>query len=180
MNDSNDDNKNDAGGKKTITMNRPSLGQGTVRQDMGRGRSKAVVVETRKRRISRPGDEEKVVAPAPAATPVAATPAAPAAAAPAAPASALKLIAPAPYVLVLGARLAALQGAPWPCQVTYDLITEHCSSVAPGTPLPCGPPWSSTPARIWGSTMTRRSSLRSVRGGGSREFSYNISKLSHA
>lgn len=88
MNDSNDDNKNDAGGKKTITMNRPSLGQGTVRQDMGRGRSKAVVVETRKRRISRPGDEEKVVAPAPAATPAAATPAAPAAAAPAAPASA--------------------------------------------------------------------------------------------
>jgi translation initiation factor IF-2 len=80
MNDSNDDNKNDAGGKKTITLNRPSLGQGTVRQDMGRGRSKAVVVETRKRRISRPGDEEKVVAPAPAATPAAPVAAAPASA----------------------------------------------------------------------------------------------------
>lgn len=62
MNDSTDDNNNDAGGKKTITLNRPGLGQGTVRQDIGRGRSKAVVVETRKRRISRP-EEDK---PAPA------------------------------------------------------------------------------------------------------------------
>lgn len=58
MNDSNDDNKNDASGKKTLTLKGAGVGQGTVRQDMGRGRSKSVVVETRKRRISRP-DEDK-------------------------------------------------------------------------------------------------------------------------
>mmetsp|Transcript_21719 Transcript_21719/g.28558 ORF Transcript_21719/g.28558 Transcript_21719/m.28558 type:complete len:858 (-) Transcript_21719:134-2707(-) len=58
MNDSKDDNKNDAGGKKTLTLKGAGVGQGTVRQDMGRGRSKSVVVETRKRRISRP-DEDK-------------------------------------------------------------------------------------------------------------------------
>lgn len=88
MNDSKDDNKNDAGGKKTLTLKGAGVGQGTVRQDMGRGRSKSVVVETRKRRISRP-DEDKaaptislkprkeVQKPAPAKAPVAEKEAAP-------------------------------------------------------------------------------------------------------
>ena len=88
MNDSKDDNKNDAGGKKTLTLKGAGVGQGTVRQDMGRGRSKAVVVETRKRRISRP-DEDKAAStislkprkevkkPAPAAAPAAEKDAAP-------------------------------------------------------------------------------------------------------
>lgn len=64
MNDSKDDNNNDASGKKTLTLKGAGVGSGTVRQDMGRGRSKSVVVETRKRRISRP-DEDKA---APAVT----------------------------------------------------------------------------------------------------------------
>jgi translation initiation factor IF-2 len=82
MNDSKDDNKNDASGKKTLTLKGAGVGSGTVRQDIGRGRSKSVVVETRKRRISRP-DEDKatpavtlaprkeVPTPAPAKAPVA-------------------------------------------------------------------------------------------------------------
>ncbi|MEP2980053.1 MAG: translation initiation factor IF-2 [Lentilitoribacter sp.] len=82
MNDSKDDNKNDASGKKTLTLKGAGVGSGTVRQDIGRGRSKSVVVETRKRRISRP-DEDKaapavtlkprkeVQAPAPVKAPVA-------------------------------------------------------------------------------------------------------------
>lgn len=82
MNDSKDDNKNDASGKKTLTLKGAGVGSGTVRQDIGRGRSKSVVVETRKRRISRP-DEDKatpavtlaprkeVPTPAPAKEPVA-------------------------------------------------------------------------------------------------------------
>ncbi len=44
--------------KKTLTLKPSGVNQGTVRQDMGRGRSKAVVVETRKRRPHRPEDEK--------------------------------------------------------------------------------------------------------------------------
>jgi translation initiation factor IF-2 len=64
MTDSNDDKT--AMGKKTLTLRPTGVSQGTVRQDMGRGRTKAVVVETRKRRPMRPEDE-KPIAPAPAA-----------------------------------------------------------------------------------------------------------------
>ena len=50
------DNKDDKtlGVKKTLTLKPSGVSQGTVRQDMGRGRTKAVVVETRKRRPIRP------------------------------------------------------------------------------------------------------------------------------
>jgi translation initiation factor IF-2 len=65
MTDNNDDKTISVSGKKTLTLKPSGLSQGTVRQDMGRGRTKAVVVETRKRRINRPEDE-KVLAPAPA------------------------------------------------------------------------------------------------------------------
>lgn len=61
MNDSTDDKTNDTAGKKTLTIKSSGLGQGTVRQDIGRGRSKSVVVETRKRRISRPEEEKPAV-----------------------------------------------------------------------------------------------------------------------
>ncbi|MEN3150254.1 translation initiation factor IF-2 [Neorhizobium sp. IRAMC:178] len=66
------DNKDDKtlGVKKTLTLKPSGMSQGTVRQDMGRGRTKAVVVETVKRRPTRPLDEKPaitpVVAPAPA------------------------------------------------------------------------------------------------------------------
>ena len=60
------DNKDDKtlGVKKTLTLKPTGVSQGTVRQDMGRGRTKAVVVETVKRRPTRPLDEKPVFAPA--------------------------------------------------------------------------------------------------------------------
>ena len=60
MTDNNDD-KTFGGVKKTLTLKPSGVSQGTVRQDMGRGRTKAVVVETRKRRPHRPEDEKPVV-----------------------------------------------------------------------------------------------------------------------
>ncbi|OJH54998.1 hypothetical protein ATN81_10195, partial [Agrobacterium pusense] len=78
MTDNNDDKTLNAPAKKTLTLKPGGMNQGTVRQDMGRGRTNAVVVETRKRRPLRPEDEKQVhsaAAPAP-------KPAAPAAAAP--------------------------------------------------------------------------------------------------
>ncbi len=77
MTDNNDDKTLNAQPKKTLTLKPGGMNQGTVRQDMGRGRTNAVVVETRKRRPMRPEDEKQVhsvAAPAP-------KPAAPAAAA---------------------------------------------------------------------------------------------------
>ncbi|WP_454853137.1 translation initiation factor IF-2 [Rhizobium binxianense] len=65
MTDSNDDKTLSVTGKKTLTLKPSGMSQGTVRQDMGRGRTKAVVVETRKRRPMRPEDE-KPITPAPA------------------------------------------------------------------------------------------------------------------
>ncbi|MBV6651570.1 MAG: translation initiation factor IF-2 N-terminal domain-containing protein, partial [Hoeflea sp.] len=60
MSDSNDDKTTSVTGKKTFSLKRPSVEQGMVRQEMGRGRTKAVVVETRKRRINRPEDDKPV------------------------------------------------------------------------------------------------------------------------
>jgi translation initiation factor IF-2 len=60
MSDSKDDKTISVTGKKTFSLKRPSVEQGMVRQEMGRGRTKAVVVETRKRRINRPEDENPV------------------------------------------------------------------------------------------------------------------------
>ncbi|MDQ0318514.1 translation initiation factor IF-2 [Pararhizobium capsulatum DSM 1112] len=57
MTDNNDDK---TFGKKTLTLRPSGVNQGTVRQDMGRGRTKAVVVETRKRRPHRPEDDKPV------------------------------------------------------------------------------------------------------------------------
>ncbi|MFB2552661.1 translation initiation factor IF-2 [Ensifer soli] len=65
MTDNNDDKTISVAGKKTLTLKPSGVQQGTVRQDMGRGRTKAVVVETRKRRPMRPEDE-KPITPAPA------------------------------------------------------------------------------------------------------------------
>ncbi|MDX8435828.1 translation initiation factor IF-2 [Mesorhizobium abyssinicae] len=51
--------------KKTLTLKRPGMEQGTVRQNFSHGRTKAVVVETKKRKFSLHGDK-----PEPAAAPV--------------------------------------------------------------------------------------------------------------
>ncbi|MGG7518421.1 translation initiation factor IF-2 [Allorhizobium undicola] len=64
MTDSKDDKTLSVTGKKTLTLKPTGVNQGTVRQDMGRGRTKAVVVETRKRRPARPEDERPPITPA--------------------------------------------------------------------------------------------------------------------
>ncbi len=60
MTDNKDDKTIGVAGKKTLSLKPSGVQQGTVRQDMGRGRTKAVVVETRKRRINRPEDDRPV------------------------------------------------------------------------------------------------------------------------
>ncbi len=42
--------------KKTLTLKRPGVEQGTVRQNFSHGRTKSVVVETKKRKFSAPGE----------------------------------------------------------------------------------------------------------------------------
>ncbi len=73
--------------KKTLTLKRPGTEQGTVRQNFSHGRTKSVVVETKKRKFSMPGDRPEPAAPVSAFTPkpAAAAPQAPAPAAPVAP-----------------------------------------------------------------------------------------------
>lgn len=57
--------------KKTLTLRGSGISQGTVRQNFSHGRTKSVVVETRKRRITKPGEADatpataETVAPAP-------------------------------------------------------------------------------------------------------------------
>ena len=51
--------------KKTLTLKRPGMEQGTVRQNFSHGRTKAVVVETKKRKFAMPGEKPDV---SPAAT----------------------------------------------------------------------------------------------------------------
>ena len=64
MTDNEDDKTINVAGKKTLSLKPSGVQQGTVRQDMGRGRTKAVVVETRtKRHFSRPGEERQASTP---------------------------------------------------------------------------------------------------------------------
>ncbi|WP_214471471.1 translation initiation factor IF-2 [Mesorhizobium sp. dw_380] len=65
--------------KKTLTLKRPGMEQGTVRQNFSHGRTKSVVVETKKRKFSLPGDkpEPAAAAPVPVFTPKPAVAAAP-------------------------------------------------------------------------------------------------------
>ncbi len=58
---SGDDNK--LGGSPRGTLSLKPRGPGTVRQNFSHGRSNSVVVETKKRRIVKPGDEKPVFAP---------------------------------------------------------------------------------------------------------------------
>lgn len=56
--------------KKTLTLRGSGISQGTVRQNFSHGRTKSVVVETRKRRITKPGDTPAAVEAAPKETKV--------------------------------------------------------------------------------------------------------------
>jgi translation initiation factor IF-2 len=72
MSEDNNDDKLSVQPKKTLSLRGSGVSQGTVKQNFSHGRTKAVVVETRKRRINKPGD---VVRPADATpAPVAAKP----------------------------------------------------------------------------------------------------------
>ncbi|AQS42148.1 MAG: Translation initiation factor IF-2 [Candidatus Tokpelaia hoelldobleri] len=73
MTDKTNDDKNPnasggASGKKTLTLKRSGVEHSTVRQNFSHGRTKAVVVETKRRKITRPDEKPE---PAPAARPVA-------------------------------------------------------------------------------------------------------------
>ncbi|MCV0394757.1 MAG: translation initiation factor IF-2 [Rhizobiaceae bacterium] len=68
--------------KKTLTLKRPGLEQGTVRQNFSHGRTKSVVVETKKRKFSMPGERSEPAVATPAAKPRPQAPAAPQARAP--------------------------------------------------------------------------------------------------
>jgi translation initiation factor IF-2 len=56
---SSDDKTLSVSGKKTLTLKRPSVEQGTVRQSFSHGRSKSVVVETKKRKFQRPDEKSE-------------------------------------------------------------------------------------------------------------------------
>jgi len=45
--------------KKTLTLKRPGMEQGTVRQNFSHGRTKSVVVETKKRKFTRPDERQE-------------------------------------------------------------------------------------------------------------------------
>ncbi|AWC20581.1 translation initiation factor IF-2 [Aminobacter sp. P9b] len=92
---SGDDNTLSVTPKKTLTLKRPGSEQGTVRQNFSHGRTKQVVVETKKRKFSMPGDKHE---PTPAAAVFAPKPQ-PAAPVAAAPVVAAPAPAPAPVVV---------------------------------------------------------------------------------
>ena len=48
--------------KKTLTLKPAGVTQGTVRQNFSHGRTKSVVVETKKRKFSMPGDKPEPAA----------------------------------------------------------------------------------------------------------------------
>jgi translation initiation factor IF-2 len=59
--DNNDDDKISVNKRSTLSLKGGGRSQGTVRQNFSHGRSKAVVVETKKRRIHKPGETPKPV-----------------------------------------------------------------------------------------------------------------------
>ncbi|MGB7286585.1 MAG: translation initiation factor IF-2 [Salaquimonas sp.] len=73
MSEENNDDKTNSAPKKTLSLRGGGVSQGTVKQSFSHGRTKAVVVETRKRKLNKPGDAPK---PVEAAKPAEAKPAA--------------------------------------------------------------------------------------------------------
>ena len=57
MSDTTDDKKTGADSKRTLTLKRSGGDKSTVRQNFSHGRSKSVVVETRKRKFTRPDEK---------------------------------------------------------------------------------------------------------------------------
>ena len=67
MSNENNSDNNSSSEKKTLSLGK-NVGQGTVRQSFSHGRSKAVVVEKRKRRFTAPGESKPAAAAKPAAS----------------------------------------------------------------------------------------------------------------
>ncbi len=59
MSEENNDNNANSAPKKTLSLRGSGTSQGTVKQSFSHGRTKAVVVETRKRKLNKPGDAPK-------------------------------------------------------------------------------------------------------------------------
>ena len=59
-----DDNTLTVNTKKTLTLKPAGVTQSTVRQNFSHGRTKSVVVETKKRKFSMPGDRTEPAQPA--------------------------------------------------------------------------------------------------------------------
>lgn len=150
MTDNKDDKTLSVAGKKTLTLKPTGVNQGTVRQDMGRGRTKAVVVETRKRRPTRPEDERapqaqtSTPAPAQAAAPVAPAPA------PAAPTP-----APAPAPVQTAAPVQAATPAPEASATpAAPVAATPAAPVAPRTPAPAPSAPRAQPSNQYGQNRT--------------------------
>jgi translation initiation factor IF-2 len=128
MNDttSDDDKTLSVNSKKTLTLKRGGVEQSTVRQNFSHGRTKAVVVETKKRKFTRPGEAPAAVEAAPA---VPAAPAAPTTAP--APAAAAPVAAPAPVV--------AATPAPAPAQPMAPAAPVRAEAPAPRRAPPRSP-----------------------------------------
>ncbi|WP_376709499.1 translation initiation factor IF-2 [Pseudochrobactrum lubricantis] len=135
---SNDDKTLSVDTKKTLTIKRPGVEQSTVRQNFSHGRSKSVVVETKKRKFTRPDEKpEAAAAPAPV-QPVAPAPT-PAQAAPAPVAEKPAVIADAPKpapVTEAAAPVAKTESAPVAPQAAKPVEAAVAKPVAPKPAAP--------------------------------------------
>ncbi|MDP8252260.1 translation initiation factor IF-2 [Pseudochrobactrum saccharolyticum] len=135
---SNDDKTLSVDTKKTLTIKRPGVEQSTVRQNFSHGRSKSVVVETKKRKFTRPDEKpEAAAAPAPV-QPVAPAPT-PAQAAPAPVAEKPAVIADAPKpapVTEAAAPVAKTESAPVAPQAAKPAEAAVAKPVAPKPAAP--------------------------------------------
>ncbi|MFK0683966.1 translation initiation factor IF-2 [Ochrobactrum sp. BD67] len=130
----NDDKTLSVNTKKTLTMKRPGVEQSTVRQNFSHGRTKAVVVETKKRKFSRPDEKPEVEAAAP--RPAAPAPAAPAPATPA-PAQAAQPAQPAQPAPAVRAPAPAAP-APKPAAPAASVTKPHVAQQRPTQQRPGG------------------------------------------
>ncbi len=159
--------------KKTFSLRRPSVEQGTVRQSFSHGRTKAVVVEKKKRRIALPGEPGHVpgqtedAAPAPEPRVEAPRPAAPAPAPPApapAVAAAPKPIVAAPPTVAARPAPAAPSAPVAPPRPTVTAAPARpAPTVAPARPAPTVAPARPSPAGPSASTRAPMSTTPSER-----------------
>ncbi|MBL8572725.1 MAG: translation initiation factor IF-2 [Hyphomicrobiaceae bacterium] len=152
--------------KKTLTL-KPKTDQSVVKQSFSHGRTKAVVVETKKKRFLKPGESEPAASAAPAAQPAAPRPAvAPAPAAPVA--AAPRPVVPAPQpapVVVTPVSEAPVVAAPAPAPVVEaaapvvvakpEPVAVVAPVVAEPAPAPVAPPVAAKPAVVVSPPLTR-------------------------